>query len=354
MNKQVLLFLSLFVMCACTKEETPEKETGYLTLNIGQATSLKSGVEITDFILRISEGNTELIKERIGDLSEQIALPVGTYVVEAYDREFFEPKFDMPFYSGKTTVEIEAGETKEASLICSQGNAGIKVVWSDDFSDAFSTFQAEINCVQGYLTYLRDETRTGYFLPGTVSISILADGQTITGGTVQLAARDMVTATLKPYRDDRTGSLTISIAIDETVNEREIEIIVDPEYRETEPNSQENPYTVDEAVSKYVSGETENGVWVVGYIVGAKPSSGHIFTNPETWLATNIVLADEIDETSDTNVIFVELGSSGTYRTNLNLMNNPDNLYRKILIKGNLLEYQSRAGLRNLAGYTFP
>ena len=344
MKKQVvLLILPLFLICACTKTETSEK-TGYLTLNIGQATSLKADVEITDFILRITDGNTERINKRIGDLPEQIALPVGTYTVEAYSVEFSEPKFETPFYSGKTIVDIEADETKEASLICSQGNAGIKVVWSNDFTTLFQTFQAQITCDQGYLHYSSEETRNGYFLPGAVSISILADGKTIVGGTVQLATRDMVTASLKPYMDNSSGNLTISFSIDETVNERDIEIIVVSDNLDDVPNSQENPYNIAQAIAR----QGENGVWVEGYIVGSKPSSGYDFVNPSNWQATNIVLADEITETDDNKVIFVEL-AVGTYRTNLNLNDN-DILHRKVLLKGNLLVYQSRSGLRNLTG----
>ena len=346
----ILLIFALITICACTKKETPEKGTGNLTLNISQATSLKSSVETADFILRISDGNTDRVRGRIGDLPSQIALPVGTYTVEAYSMEYYEPKFEMPFYSGKIIVDIEADQTKEALLICSQGNAGIKVVWSNDFSTVFTSYQAQIKCDQGYLHYSSDETRTGYFLPGTVSISILADGKTILGGTVQLAAKDMVTATLKPLMDNNTGYLNIIISIDESVNEREIEIIVDQDYLESEPNSETNPYTVEKAIEN----QGENAVWVVGYIVGSKPSSGYDFVDPLNWQTTNIVLADDITETDDNNVIFVELGTTtSTYRINLNLVDN-NILHRKVLLKGNLLVYQSRSGLRNLTGgYSF-
>ena len=48
-------------MYACSKKETPdERGTGYLTLNISQATSLNDDVEITDFILRISDSQSGL------------------------------------------------------------------------------------------------------------------------------------------------------------------------------------------------------------------------------------------------------------------------------------------------------
>jgi len=342
---------------ACS--QTPEeKGTGYLTLNISQGTGTKADVDIVDFILRISDGQVDVIKERIGDLPAEIALPEGIYSIEAYSMEFDKPEFDMPFFSGKTTVAIEAGETKEVSLVCSQGNAGIKVVWSGLFSSLFKTYYAQIECNEGYLHYSSTETRTGYFLPGSVSISILADGLGINGGTYQIAAKDMVTAYLQTsYVENPSGGLTIEITIDDTVNEHEIEVTVDPDDF-TGANSKTNPYSVDQAITPDRQ-EKESEVWVAGYIVGSiNSTSNYNFADPENWRDTNIVLADDIDETDSYKVIFVNLGSlTSTYRTNLDLTNedNKDKLHRKVLLKGDLLQYQSRPGLRNLTGgFSFP
>jgi hypothetical protein len=269
MYKRVLLFiLPIFVLFACSVEETPEKETGYLTLNVSQGIGTKSGVEIADFILRISDGQVEMLKERISELPEQISLPVGTYTVEAYSADFSEPKFETPVYSGKTTVEIVANVSREVSLICSQSNAGVRVVWSSDFPLLYGTYQAKIHCDAGYLNYTSTETRTGYFLPGTVSISILADGLTINGGTFTLAAKDMVTANLRP-KYSPSGNLYIDIEIDETVNERDIEIIIDTDDVIEFPNSETNPYNIAQAIAK----QGETAVWISGYIVGAKPAT---------------------------------------------------------------------------------
>ena len=338
--------LSVFVMFSCS-ESPVDKGTGYLTLNINPSASMKSDVLIEDFILRINNGSADVFKERIRDLPAAIVLPVGAYTVEAYSMEFSEPKFETPFYSGSTTVEIEAGQTKEATLVCAQANAGIRVVWSNDFSTLYSTYQAFIECSEGYLHYSSTENRTGYFLPGTVSITIQADGFTINGGTLTLAARDMVTTTLQP-KEQTTGNISIVIAIDESVNEREVTVIVDSD--EPPPNSETNPYTIAQAIER----QGENAVWVEGYIVGSIYTSGdYNFTNPEIWRNTNIVLADNIEETDSHRVIFVELRTTVAYRP-LILVDNNDILHRKVLLRGNLRAYQSRAGLRDLTdGFSF-
>jgi len=339
----ILLILLVFAMYSCSEKET-EKENGFLTLNISQSASLKADIVITDFTLRILSGSVEILKERIGDLPEQIALPAGIYTVEAYSVEFSEPKFEMPLYYGKTIIEIESGETSTASLVCSLGNAGIRIVWQEIFSTLFATYQAQIDCNEGYLVYSSNETRTGYFLPGTVTVTIHADGQAINGGTFNIAARDMATVIMQP-KEAPTGELTIEITIDDTVNNRELEIIVDPD---NIANSETNPYTIAKAIEQ----QGENAKWITGYIVGSKPSVGYDFVSG-IWQNTNIVLADNLNETDDRNVIFVEL-LTAAYRNPLNLITNPANIHRKILIKGNLIQYQSRAGLRNLSDFSFP
>ena len=345
------LILSLFAIFGCS--QTPEKGTGYLTLNLSQGAGVKADVMLSGFILRISNGQVDVLKERISDLPPEIALPEGVYTIEAYDMVFDEPKFATPFYYGKqTNVVIEAGETNVISLVCSQGNAGVKVVWAGSFSNLFRTYYARIDDGNGgYLHYSSTETRTGYFLPGTVTISILADGLSIHGGTITLNAKDLVTAHLQPvYTESPSGDVTIEIIIDETINPREIEVTVDPD-EFTGANSESNPYSIAQAILR----QGESAVWITGYIVGSKPSSAYDFVNG-IWQDTNIVLADKITETDDANVIFVQL-PSGNYRNQLKLdKEDPENinLHRKVMIKGNLTTYFQRNGLMNVSGCSFP
>ena len=351
-KRVVILVLSVFAIYACSKKDSSEKGKGYLSLNIIQGTVLKTGVEESEFILRISDGNNEVLKGRINELPGQIVLPARSYTVEAYSTDFSEPKYEMPFYYGKTTVEIEPDETNEVSIVCSQGNAGVKIVWSNDFL-MYETYYAQINSDNGYLHYSSTETQTGYFLPGTVSISIMADGQNIDGGTITLYAQDMVTANMQ-LKSIKSGELTFDISIDNSLNEREVDIIIDPDNIAFLPNSETNPYTIAQAIERFTPGDIVSDVWVSGYIVGARPSSGTDFLNRATWQRTNIVLADEISETNENNCIFVELPSTGNFRADLCLPDDEDRLHKKVLIKGNLRTYfTTRAGLRDITNYSF-
>ena len=342
MCRQVFFLIFLVLACSDTEQQR-ENASGYLLLNIVRNVSLKAEVDTQEFILRVSSARSEVFKERIGALPAQITLPVSSYIVEVYSMDFAEPRFEAPFYYGRTIVEVEPDTENEAMIVCAQGNAGVKIVWSNDFSDAFSTYQAHISCTHGYLNYSATEIRTGYFLPGSITISIMADGQTINAGTMSLSAQDMITVNLHP-NSSLSGNLALAMAFDNTLNEREVDIIISP----IAPNSETNPYTVAQAIER----QGEDDVWVSGFIVGSKPSVGYDFVNGQ-WQNTNIVIADDIFETNEHNVVFVEL-STAALRNNIGITggNNHERLHRQVVIKGNLRTYQSRAGLRNITDYS--
>ncbi len=121
---------------------------------------------------------------------------------------------------------------------------------------------------------------------------------------------------------------------------------------ESGDGTQENPYTVSDAITH----QGENGVWVVGYIVGsAKGSIGNFIPGvTEETEDTSIFLANTENET-DTNIMIpVNLPEASTgIRDALNLVDNPENFNKKIKIKGNLADYFTVPGLRKPTEYEF-
>ncbi|WP_025026515.1 DUF6359 domain-containing protein [Caldalkalibacillus mannanilyticus] len=90
---------------------------------------------------------------------------------------------------------------------------------------------------------------------------------------------------------------------------------------------------------------------VEGYIVGTRASNtSSTFQAP--FVATNIQLADHPNERGLSNLLPVQL-PSGTIRTALNLVDNPENLGKKIRITGNLENYFSHPGLRSPTAFEF-
>ena len=110
------------------------------------------------------------------------------------------------------------------------------------------------------------------------------------------------------------------------------------------------PYTVTEAQA--AQGELD--VWVKGYIVGAFDKDVDNFVTDTTGqVRTNIALSDNMSETDVSKMIPVAL-SSGSIRDALNIVDNPGNINRLVLIKGDLAEYYSVPALREVTEYQFP
>lgn len=111
-----------------------------------------------------------------------------------------------------------------------------------------------------------------------------------------------------------------------------------------------DPYTVTEAQAA----QGELAVWVKGYIVGAFDGSIKKFVTDTTGqVRTNIALSDNMSEADISKMIPVQLPSSGAIRAALNIADNPGNINRLVLIKGDLADYYSVAGLEKVTDYQF-
>ncbi|RNC65869.1 fimbrillin family protein [Proteiniphilum sp. X52] len=112
--------------------------------------------------------------------------------------------------------------------------------------------------------------------------------------------------------------------------------------------SKKKPFTVAEAQTN----QGKTGVWVEGFIAGSTSGNSMNHFTPDVSEASNsnIVLADAPDETDTDKMIPVELGS-GNIRAAVNLRENPDNLNKKVKIRGDLETYYRVPGLRDIKDY---
>ena len=97
--------------------------------------------------------------------------------------------------------------------------------------------------------------------------------------------------------------------------------------------------------------------WVHGYIVGAvKSGLSSVSGNDDiNWsapfdLATNVVIADDVTCREISQCIIVNLPAGKPLRTQVNLMDNPDNLGKHLAVNGKLRRYFGQAGLRDSGG----
>ena len=116
----------------------------------------------------------------------------------------------------------------------------------------------------------------------------------------------------------------------------------------------DDPYNVTSGISLQGNGE---GVWVQGYIVGAVKngntsvsSNSHINWSAPFDLNTNVLIADDPNCREVSNCIIVNLPNNKPLRTEVNLVDHPENLGKQLAVKGTLRTYFGQAGLRDSGG----
>lgn len=113
----------------------------------------------------------------------------------------------------------------------------------------------------------------------------------------------------------------------------------------------DNPFKVSQILSGAATG---NGVWLTAYIVGAvndKSLDTAGFTAPFS-LNTNILVAENPGETDIAKCVPVQL-PSGTVRTELNLVENVNNLGKQVTLKGDVATYFGVTGFKSVTAYAW-
>ena len=109
-------------------------------------------------------------------------------------------------------------------------------------------------------------------------------------------------------------------------------------------------YTVAQAIAAYTG--TAMPIVVKGYIVGSiddKSIDDANFSNAAV-LNTNLLIADNVNETDVTKCLPVQL-PSGDVREALNLVDNPGNYKKQVVLTGSLEKYYGVAGLKSVTEY---
>ncbi len=164
---------------------------------------------------------------------------------------------------------------------------------------------------------------------------------------------------------DFLGKKDIRIAFKYTSTEKkagtwEVKNVVVAHGTADDPDSPEEPeepeaaskYTVSEAIAAFANG-TSGPAIVTGYIVGTVDgqaySSGCNFSGTAT-TQTNLLIADNADETDHTKCMPVQL-PSGDVRSALNLVDNPGHYKKLATLTGSLEKYFGIAGLKSVTAY---
>jgi len=350
--KRILLFLVSVVSCQMLGIEGVSDEKGELRISFcgNLPTKVVENIpDTSDFLLTVYGPDGSVIYAgTYGDSPERIIVDAGSYTVNVRSCEFTRPAFSSPQFGDEQCVVVPAGGVADVRLMCVQINAGIRLNIDESFLSACPDAVLFLKSSQGKLMYGYNERRIAYFLPGSVSLMMSSGGVDKVLFTRVLQAQMVldidVSATVKD--EDSIAKENISVAVDTSRNWVSESYVIGGG-RPGKGDSVSDALTVSQAAAS----AGEDDVWVSGYIVGGDlTSSSASFEAPFT-SRTNILLGSRSSASDRSLCISVNL-QSGTIRDELNLVDNPFLLGRKVCIKGDIVEaYYGLPGLKNLTDF---
>ncbi|MDE5660151.1 MAG: hypothetical protein K2I28_04570, partial [Muribaculaceae bacterium] len=119
----------------------------------------------------------------------------------------------------------------------------------------------------------------------------------------------------------------------------------------TDGGTEDKPYSVADVLGLNNPGTTS---WVEGYIIGSSNGvNGAFVPNLAATgnAGSNILLAVDPTETDPAKMVPVQLVAGTAIRQQLNLIDNPANLGKKVKIEGKLEKYFARPGIKSPSAF---
>lgn len=349
-----ILLLGL-LLAACDVIGPDDKGTGELRVSFasGYEALTRTMTELPDtgdFILTISDSKGDRVYSgRYDDCPESIKVLSGNYTVTVVSHEFSKPAFASPQFGDEQCVAVPSGGVTNVRLVCEQMNCGVRLKVSSDFLTAYPDGVLWLKSSEGKLMYGYSERRSAYFLPGNVSLLMSRNDSEEVLMTRNLQARDMLVLKVNVAMADSSAesgtSADVSVAIDTTRNW--ISDVYEIGGQGSKGAGPDDAMTV--AQARKATGAED--VWVSGYIVGGDLSSTSASFESPFSSRTNVVIGPKSTTSDRTSCMSVQL-PAGEMREGLNLVDNPLNLGRKVLLKGNIVEaYYGMPGIKNLTDF---
>lgn len=348
----VLLTVLSFLLPACNLLG-PAEAGGLGELRVSfardQETLTRSGFNIpdtSDFILNVKDSDGKSVYEGLyGACPESLSLPSGSYTVSVISEEFEKPAFSRPQFGDEQCVVVPSGGSINVRLVCSQTNAGIRLVVDPGFLFSYPDGVLILKSSTGRIVYGYSEKRVAYFKPGDVSL-VLNQGTTDQVlMTRTLSAKEILELKVGVSGESQSSAGSMSVVVDTTRTWLKGEYIIGGESSGGADVSA--ALTVTDARNSVGS----ESVWVSGYIVGGDlTSSSASFKKPFN-SRTNLLIGPR-STTSDRNSCMSVQLPSGELRDALNLVDHPSLLGRKIYLRGDIVEaYYGLPGIKNITEY---
>lgn len=168
-----------------------------------------------------------------------LALPAGRYTAVVSSAETGAAAFGAPFYTGSTGFSIVSGEVANIDITAAVANTKVTVEYDDAVKDNFSSYDFTVSNGQGELVFSNSDgtaDEDGWFsVTGTLSWTLSLvnnDGQKyrdLTGTLEDVKAKEHYKFRWSLETEpDGIGAGAVSIVLDDSMNEKEFTLELDP------------------------------------------------------------------------------------------------------------------------------
>ena len=353
MRKMLILFATAVVFLfatGCDFYGDAQSDDGRLCISFDETVSYltKSNLflpDTSDFLLNIKDESGKVVFDgKFGDCPESMSVSPGSYNIKVLSSEFSKPAFDSPQFGDEQCVVVPDGGTVNVKLLCSQLNSGIALDVDSDFLTAYPGAVLFLKSADGKLMYSYRETRMAYFRPGPVSVVMNDSGTDQVLMSRDMSARDMLRVRIEVPSSKVPVPSGLSLSIDTSRVWLSGDCVIGESCKGSESDE---AYTVAEARASI----GEDDVWVSGYIVGGDLTSASASFEAPFESRTCILLGPRSSTVDKSACLSVQL-PSGDVREDLNLVDHPDLLGKKVLLRGDIVEaYYGVPGMKNTSEY---
>lgn len=168
----ILSLLFLIGITSCNEEKNATNGQGYLYLGIEKNVTLQTKAVdpvLAVAILNAAEDTVKYIADFEAEKADEgILLDAGSYQIVVASGKKDSAAWELPNFYGKTECEIKTNQVTSAKVTCKIANTKVTVDYSDDFKKYFTDYSTTVSNSSGSLTYVKGETRGGYFAPETL------------------------------------------------------------------------------------------------------------------------------------------------------------------------------------------
>ncbi|MCC8174796.1 MAG: DUF4493 domain-containing protein [Odoribacter sp.] len=212
-----------------------------ITGNFEIVTNSRAGedIDINEFTVRIS-GTTlrgtvyDSIWNKYSEMSSVLAIPAGSYTLEAYNGEQ-RAGFETPYYYGEKDFEIGIQEVVQTQVICKLACVELTVNFSELFLSNIENGVCRIYSQEGQIVmFTPEETRKGYIAVPADSTLVVS----VTGVYVETGDDLKQTYYIESIKPQQSHVINLSVTtisiidgnnllvVDHSVNEQETNVLV--------------------------------------------------------------------------------------------------------------------------------